>query len=218
MASLAIGSIQRPVSTEPGLSTSRWRHAEILRGKAGPFLEAYMQIVQSASTSAQNWPVDPTSALKNSPNGGYYISCSDSGGIANELSARELMSRYSQYQTVSTFFGGISFRYAVLCLGADLPGQMRFTKALKTVETKNRILFVGNTADPTTPILNVRRMNEVFLGSALLTINGTGHLSYNAARDTSCASEWMASYFKDGKLPPNGTVCDGKQDAFASTG
>lgn len=57
-------------------------------------------------------------------------------------------------------------------------------------------------------------MSEAFPGSGVLTINGTGHLSYRATRDRECATQWIVPYFRDGTLPPRGTVCDGRQAPF----
>ncbi len=57
-------------------------------------------------------------------------------------------------------------------------------------------------------------MTKNFPGSTLLTIKGTGHISYTATRDAECATQWIQPYFKDGTLPPPGTVCDGKQAPF----
>lgn len=60
-------------------------------------------------------------------------------------------------------------------------------------------------------------MSEAFHGSAVLTINGTGHISFSATQDSECATQWIVSYFRDGTLPPPGTVCDGKQAPFEQT-
>lgn len=188
---------------------------EILAGEAGPYLGAYLQIVQSAVTSSLEWPTDPDSGLKNSPNNGYFISCSDSGGLSTELSTEQLLDRYSRYQEVSSYFAGVSYQYAELCWSARLRSNMRRPGALARVDTANPVLFVGNTADPTTPIRNALRMSTVFSGSRVLTISGTGHLSFNAANDTACASKWIVPYFSTGALPPNGTVCQGMQEPFA---
>jgi hypothetical protein len=55
-------------------------------------------------------------------------------------------------------------------------------------------------------------MSEVFNGG-LLTIDGVGHVSFNAAENPECF-KWVRDYFATGELPPEGMVCDGKQTLF----
>ena len=189
--------------------------SEILSGVAGPYIEGYMAIVQGALTSADDWPKDPKTGLNNSPNGGTYISCADSGGPSKKLDQADLAALFSRYNKTSDVFGGISWQFAIFCDGARLNTKARYTKEFNDIKTANPILFVGNTADPTTPIRNAHAMSKVFLGSRVLTVDGTGHLSFNAAQDpTKCGAKWIAPYFENGTLPPAGTVCDGNQKPF----
>ena len=190
--------------------------SEVLSGSAGPYIEAYMQMVQEATTSTSKWPVDPKTGLKNSPNAGTFISCTDSGGPPKKLDQQDLTAMLSRFQNVSDFFGGVSASFVFICDGAQLFSTAPLTKSFEDIATANPILFVGNTADPTTPIRNAHRMSAVFDGSQVLTIKGTGHISYRAAQDlTKCATKWIMPYFVDGTLPPEGTVCDGMQKPFA---
>ena len=190
--------------------------AEILKGSAGPNIQAYMEIVQSAASSTDEWPVDLKNGLKNSPNAAYFISCSDSGAPSRRLDTEDLAAMFSQYQKVNSYFAGISAQYDFICVGANLSAKAPGIGEFKNITTSTPIMFIGNTADPTTPIRNAYRMSEAFPGSGVLTIKGTGHLSFNAAENTECPSGWISSYFRGGKLPPSGTVCDGMQMAFAS--
>ena len=193
--------------------------SEVLSGSAGPYIEAYMHIVQEAASSTASWPTDPKTGLKNSPNAGTFISCSDSGGPGKKLQKQELVALFSKYNNVSSYFGGISLSFPLICNGAELPSKARLMKVLENINTANPILFVGNAVDPTTPIRAAYRMSAVFNGSRVLTINGTGHISYRAAQDpTRCASKWITLYFVNGTLPPEGTVCDGMQKPFAGAG
>ena len=187
---------------------------EVLSGAAGPYIEAYLTLALSGDVAGASNPIDPSSGLRNSLDAGDIISCSDSGGSATTLTEQQLEAKFSRYQQVSEYFGGISVNYVLVCLGARLSAKPKFTGKFEHVSTANPILFVSNTADPTTPIRGARRMNAAFVGSGLLTINGTGHISKNAEQGTHCATQWIAPYFKTGKLPPNGTVCDGKQRFF----
>lgn len=167
--------------------------------------------MQNGVESVKDYPIDPKTGLRNSPNAGYLISCGDSGGSSMNLSTDQLQTMFAQYEEVSEFFGGVSLQFALICTGANLPSGQRYTGHFGNITTANPILFVGNTADPTTPIHNARSMSAIFDGSGILTIEGTGQLSYNAVQDIDCPSRWISSYFQNGTLPPRGTVCHGKQ-------
>ena len=202
----------------PGFPLLAGVASEILDGAAGPYIHAYMELVQSATSSAETYLTDSKTGLKNSPDAGTLISCSD-GGVqsSKELTMKQLDAIVAQYNKVSQFFGGVSSQYSLICKGANLTAKARYTPPFKNITTATPILFVGNTADPTTPIRNVHAMADAFPGSRVLTIKGTGHISYNAARGTRCTTEWIAPYFRDGTLPPERTVCDGKQMPFTAS-
>ena len=173
--------------------------------------------MQSAGSDTRKWLTDSKTGLKNSPNAGTVISCVDSGGA--KLDEQQLQAKYAEYEGVSKFFGGISVQYVYLCDGAKLNSQAKdLAGAFENVKTANPIMFVSNTADPTTPIRNAHSMSAAFPGSGVLTVNGTGHLSYNAAQHVKCVADRTAQYFRDGTLPPEGTVCEGMQDPFESSG
>jgi pimeloyl-ACP methyl ester carboxylesterase len=169
---------------------------EILTGKAGPALTAYLQIVESAETSSNDWLVDSKTGLRNSPNAGTFIECSDSGALSGQLSTNQFDGIFNRYESVSRYFGGISSQQVIICDGAKMPSKARLRYPPKNITTATPVLFVANVADPTTPIINAHRMSEVFTGSRVLTINGTGHLSYNAENGTGCAKKWIAPYFR----------------------
>ncbi|KAM0786781.1 hypothetical protein ACM66B_002215 [Microbotryomycetes sp. NB124-2] len=76
-------------------------------------------------------------------------------------------------------------------------------------KTKNKILFVANTADPVTPLSAAERMaNRVFTqdSASLLIQNGFGHCSL--AHPSLCTAKTIRSYFVDGVVPEYGTRCE----------
>ena len=187
--------------------------AEILNGTAGPYITAYMELVLSAATAESTTLVDPKTGLRNSPNAAYFISCGDSGGTS-DLTTSALATLFNSYRKVSDFFAGVSLQYPLLCDGANLSVTPRFAQTFQNVTTAGPIVFVGNTADPTTPLRNAQRMSRAFPSSRVLTVNGTGHISFNAAQDPECAASWIRGYFQNSTLPPLGTVCQGNQMPF----
>jgi len=66
-------------------------------------------------------------------------------------------------------------------------------------------LFVNNIDDPATPYQNAVFMAHTLANARLLTVNGYGHVS--GSIPSTCVDEYEASYFIDGTLPPEGTVC-----------
>ncbi|KAA1467695.1 alpha/beta-hydrolase [Dentipellis sp. KUC8613] len=71
---------------------------------------------------------------------------------------------------------------------------------------RNPILIHSNTADPITPIVSGKRINELLGDSARLAIqDGPGHCSLTLP--SACTVNITRAYFNDGTLPPEGHIC-----------
>lgn len=68
------------------------------------------------------------------------------------------------------------------------------------------LLFIGNTADPVTPLRNAKRMSETHEGSRVLTLDSPGHCS-GPNQPSRCVWEAVRAFFNDGELPEEGKVC-----------
>jgi pimeloyl-ACP methyl ester carboxylesterase len=73
------------------------------------------------------------------------------------------------------------------------------------------VLIVGNTYDPATPISGARRLNGLFAGSRLLTLNGWGH---GALGQSDCTKKSMQRYLVRRVLPIQGKVCRPNKQLF----
>ncbi|KAI0786684.1 TAP-like protein-domain-containing protein [Abortiporus biennis] len=72
---------------------------------------------------------------------------------------------------------------------------------------RNPLLVVSNMADPVTPISSGKLVVDLLGNSSrLLVQNSPGHCSL--ALPSLCTSSYLRSYFINGTLPPEGTVCE----------
>ncbi|KDQ28679.1 hypothetical protein PLEOSDRAFT_1111900 [Pleurotus ostreatus PC15] len=71
--------------------------------------------------------------------------------------------------------------------------------------TSHPILWIGNTADPVTPIASAHKMARGYPGSVVLTQDSPGHTTL--AAPSICTVQHIQSYLLNGTLPAEGVVC-----------
>jgi pimeloyl-ACP methyl ester carboxylesterase len=79
--------------------------------------------------------------------------------------------------------------------------------------TRNPILVVNTTHDPSTPYFEARAMARTLSRARLLTVDGYGHTVL--LNPSSCALAHESRYLIEGVLPPKGTRCGQDQQPFS---
>jgi pimeloyl-ACP methyl ester carboxylesterase len=80
----------------------------------------------------------------------------------------------------------------------------------------NPILVINNTNDSATPLQNAIAMTHDLADARLLVVKGYGHTAF--LNPSTCAGNYMTTYFLTGALPPKGTICSQNLTPFASAG
>jgi 6-phosphogluconolactonase/glucosamine-6-phosphate isomerase/deaminase len=75
---------------------------------------------------------------------------------------------------------------------------------------------INNTNDSATPLQNAIAMTHDLADARLLVVKGDGHTAF--LNPSTCARNYMTTYFLTGALPPKGTVCSQNLPPFASAG
>jgi hypothetical protein len=147
---------------------------------------------------------------------GYYmafagVACSDS---LNPSNPRAWIGAANQTDHRSPWFGAAWTWVSSTCAGWPGSSADAFRGPFK-VHTSAPVLVVGNIYDPATPISGARRLNGLFAGSRLLTLNGWGH---GALGESACTKKSMQRYLVRGVLPVQGKVCKPNKQLFPKSG
>jgi hypothetical protein len=68
------------------------------------------------------------------------------------------------------------------------------------IKTAFPVLFVGNTADPVTPLFAAVKMAKKFKNAGLIEQHSEGHCSLSAV--SKCTMSKIKAYIREGKVPP----------------
>ncbi|KAL0575350.1 hypothetical protein V5O48_006629 [Marasmius crinis-equi] len=149
-----------------------------------------------------------TSLESENPEGFVGVECSDA--VPLDWDATELRKYMAGIN--STFAGMVAVPVMARCAGWQVHPESRF-KGPVGANTDAPLLFIGNTADPLTPLSAAQKNQAAFPGSGLLTQDSPGHTSLAAS--SSCTVQAVAAYFANGTLPEEGTVCSLDKGLFA---
>ncbi|KAI4212385.1 MAG: hypothetical protein LQ351_004955 [Letrouitia transgressa] len=110
--------------------------------------------------------------------------------------------------------GGVSAAATQLQRAAwEVPAAVNFNgDGFFNVRTRATVLFVGNTADPYTPLQNAKSMSRKFRNSRVLTVNAVGFTSLQYTSE--CRVKVVAAYLNNNVLPARDAVCQQDDPPF----
>ncbi|KAF7433707.1 hypothetical protein PC9H_005670 [Pleurotus ostreatus] len=141
--------------------------------------------------------------------GGTAIMCTDGAEVRDTVDELE---PFVQGLLRDSQWGEVWARIRIGCSAWPKQEKKHF-KGPFLGNTSHPILWIGNTADPVTPIAGARKMAKGFPGSVVLTQDSPGHCSI--AAPSVCTIGFVSAYFMNGTLPDEGVVCPVVQPIFS---
>lgn len=160
------------------------------------------------------------------------IQCSDSSIRAQ--APGQLAAMLNQTIAQSRYLGTLQVVFPLLtCAAWRMRAKEVYSGSFNDIKTSAPLLFVGNTADGLTPLINAHNASLAFEGSVVLQNDGYGvswlrdsgcplasHALTTILQHTSiaspslCTAKHIQEYFVDGTLPPPGTICQHSYKTF----
>ncbi|KAK5658969.1 hypothetical protein OQA88_1787 [Cercophora sp. LCS_1] len=153
--------------------------------------------------SAETTP--PTDTSEDTPDAFPAIMCADAEPFTD--SPAQFADYVATLLNISHAAGAVQAGFRLACAGRNhIRPKWRFEGPVVGGNTSFPILFVNNVADNVTPLVSARRNAAGFEGSVVLMQNSYGHTSLAAA--SRCTAGWVRGYFREGRMPGVGTVCE----------
>ncbi|KAK4451353.1 TAP-like protein-domain-containing protein [Podospora aff. communis PSN243] len=191
--------------------------AALEAGDGRPY-QAYTSLDQPSSPfpfcpTEDTTPSPPADAEEGTPDSFAAILCTDGEPFTHTPTSYLTYTR--SILNLSIVVGGEQATTRVSCAGRTVRSKWRFAGPFEG-NTSFPILFVNNVADNVTPLVSARNNSAGFPGSVVLVQNSYGHTSLAAA--SRCTAGWVRGYFREGKMPGAGTVCEGDGVPFGDSG
>ncbi|KAF8314513.1 hypothetical protein DL93DRAFT_2167299 [Clavulina sp. PMI_390] len=180
--------------------------AALLAGDGAPLLSSIQSGLNLSDTAS---PQRTTYALN-------AVKCTDGRPLSERMDPEEAVQKVldaavTTYESTTTLFAG--FGSQSVCFVWKPVAIERYTGPWNAT-LANKVLIIGNSADPITPLASAKKVNELLADSRLVVQDGPGHCSI--AQSSLCTGKVLRDYFIDGILPPNGKVCPVDEILFPS--
>ncbi|KAF4600398.1 hypothetical protein EYR38_005023 [Pleurotus pulmonarius] len=133
--------------------------------------------------------------------GRNVIGCTDGKEVSDTFEESE---SYLRNLLLQSQWAELWATLRISCLGWPKQEKTHFQGPF-VGNTSHPILWIGNTADPVTPVASAHKMAKGFPGSVVLTQDSPGHSSMSAP--STCTAGHVREYFLNGTLPAEGVVC-----------
>ncbi|KAF8577644.1 hypothetical protein K439DRAFT_1418020 [Ramaria rubella] len=198
------GLFQSLYAPFPLLSQFAYILAEVEKGNGRPALEYAESIKNQPKCGVPAIiPITRTEA-------GAAVMCGEGLGAGRDYNDVEVHLR--KLRGLSVFADVWTDIARIPCSGWKIEVKDRYAGPFNTT-TSFPLLVIGNTGDPVTPLRGAKMIAEGF-NAALLTINTPGHCSL--AGTSLSATKHIRRYFREGIVPPEGTVCEIENKLFGN--
>ena len=184
-------------------------HLAILRNFStilAPSSDTSEETTEDTSDAPPPWDLAGTESLTG-------ITCGDQP--LRVKSATELSTYIAQQEARSSFSDVFNAPgWGCVVWPFDAVERYEFADINTRVKTKFPVLLVNPTWDPVTPLVSARNASAILEGSVVLEHKGNGHCS--GAQKSICTTRTIMSYFVDGKVPEDGSVCQVETKLWAN--
>ncbi|KAI9364918.1 TAP-like protein-domain-containing protein [Zopfochytrium polystomum] len=146
-------------------------------------------------------------------NASHAVECAD-GAPWDGITMEDVEALASEAETgLSPLIGRLFVYWGRIC--AHWPRPVERYAGPWNATLSNKVVLIGNTNDPITPLASARATEALMNGNAVLvTQRSYGHGSL--AQFSLCTVQMLQRYFIDGTVPASGTVCDADVPIFKS--
>ncbi|KAH9943796.1 alpha/beta-hydrolase [Amylocystis lapponica] len=134
----------------------------------------------------------------------YFIACGDAETVSFDPDAYRTF--FEELYSVSPFAAPIWAVHIIQCSQWSIRPKWRYTGPLAANNTAHPLLVISPTYDPVCPLSDARKVHARYAGAGLLVQDSYGHCSI--ASPSICTAKHVRTYFENGTLPEEGTVCE----------
>lgn len=142
------------------------------------------------------------------------IACTD-GDDQTSVTRSEFAEFVKNITALSPSIGSMWATIRLQCIHYTLRPIHRYPGPWKA-NTSHPLLFLGNSADPVTPLRNAIKHAKGFEGAVALEQKSPGHCTL--AAHSRCTEGFVRGYFQNGEMPPPGTRCEVDEVPFGEGG